>query len=218
MATGIDLNNIKDFYTFNPRTILDVGAQVGEFASECKEVWPDADVFMVEGTTQCEKHLKKIGFPYAMTLLSDEIKEVKFYKQKDQATSTGNSIYRENTKYFNDNNVIIEDRTTNTLNNIFGDEGGFDMIKMDTQGSEVDIMRGGTKLIEKAVMIILEMSYVDYNIGAPKAQEVDNYMTEIGYQRGLKVGQSSQYFKNFDMQHYRPIQEDFVYINKKYIT
>ena len=89
---------------------------------------------------------------------------------------------------------------------------------MDTQGSEVDIMRGGTKLIDKAVMVILEMSYVDYNIGAPKAREVDEYMKEIGYQRGLKVGQSNHYFKDLNMKDYRPIQEDFVYINTKYIT
>lgn len=218
MATGLKLDTIKDFYSFNPRTILDIGAQVGEFANECKEVWPAVDLFMIEATTQCEKHLKKIGFPYSMTLLSDEIKEVNFYKQKDQETSTGNSIYRENTKFFNDDNVIIENRTTNTLNNIFGDEGGFDLIKMDTQGSEVDIMRGGTKLIDKAVMVILEMSYVDYNIGAPKAREVDEYMKEIGYQRGLKVGQSNHYFKDLNMKDYRPIQEDFVYINTKYIT
>jgi len=218
MATGIQLKNIQEFYTFEPRTILDIGAQIGEFATECKDVWPNSDMFCIEGTQQCEKHLKKLQHKYVITLLSDSIKDVKFYKQKNEDTSTGNSIYRENTEHFADGNVIIEERTTTTLNTMFGDEGGFDLIKMDTQGSEIDIMRGGTKLLDKAVMVILEMSYVDYNIGAPKAIEVDKYMTKIGYQKGLKVGQSNQFFKNSNMKNYKPIQEDFVYINKKYIT
>ena len=59
MATGLDLLKLKNELGFEPRTILDVGAQIGDFYRESKEVWPDSQIMMIEATKECEPHLKK---------------------------------------------------------------------------------------------------------------------------------------------------------------
>lgn len=214
MATGIQLNNIQNKYKFYPRTILDIGAQIGDFAQECKTLWPNTKISMIEATHECEPHLQGLAqhkdYEYRIEVLSDiSGKEVNFYKTKHAKTNTGNSIYRENTQYYDDQNVIVEQRITTTLDELYKD-GQFDMIKIDTQGSEIDIMKGGSNLISKAVMIILEVSYINYNEGAPLADSVDKFMTNNGFVKDIKVGESKNDTHGI-------FQEDFVYVNKEFI-
>ena len=211
MATGIRISDISRTYNFQPRTILDVGAQIGDFSRECIELWPDTPIFMIEATKECEPHLKEIGHPYKICVLSDlEGKTVDFYKTTSADTNTGNSLYKENTIHYEGEKLVVEQRRTESLNNLFEAEAQFDLIKLDTQGSELDIMRGGLNIIKRAVMIIMEMSHIEYNQGAPSVSESDEFMDKIGFVRGIQIGQSTN-------DRGEVFQEDFVYINKKYI-
>ena len=54
MATGLNLLKLKHELGFVPRTILDIGAQIGDFYGECKQTWPDSQIMMVEATKECE--------------------------------------------------------------------------------------------------------------------------------------------------------------------
>ena len=61
---------------FYPRTILDIGAQVGDFGVPVHEIWPEAKIFMIEANKDHEIHLK--GFlwisGYEIALLGDKNK------------------------------------------------------------------------------------------------------------------------------------------------
>jgi hypothetical protein len=63
------------------------------------------------------------------------------------------------------------------------------LIKIDTQGSELDILKGGVKLVNKTMAVILEVSYVDYNLEAPQSEEVIEYMTEVGFDKYIEIGE-----------------------------
>ena len=52
---------------------------------------------------------------------------------------------------------------------------------MDTQGSELDILKGGLKTINKAKYIIIETSIKEYNIGAPLEKEIIDFMSENNF-------------------------------------
>ena len=54
MATGLNLMKLKHELGFVQRTILDIGAQIGDFYRECKQVWPDSQIMMIEATQECE--------------------------------------------------------------------------------------------------------------------------------------------------------------------
>ena len=39
---------------FSPKFIVDVGAHLGNFALECKNIWPDTDIHMFEANPHAE--------------------------------------------------------------------------------------------------------------------------------------------------------------------
>jgi FkbM family methyltransferase len=166
---------------FRPKRFLDIGAHFGDYSKMIKGIWPDVDVFMIEANPYNEQYLKNVGYNYAISLLIDKKDEIyDFYINKTDYNSTGCSIYRENTQYFSDENLEIIKLRSNTLDNLFGDQT-FDLIKIDTQGSEIDILKGGLNLINKSQYIILETSLINYNLDAPLIDEVLNFMTSINY-------------------------------------
>ena len=79
--------------------------------------------------------------------------------------------------------------TLKRLDDIFEDDSVFDLIKVDTQGSELDILKGGKNLVSKASAIILEVSYIEYNEGAPNQQETLDYMKKIGFEEKMSIGE-----------------------------
>jgi len=215
MATGLNLLKLKHELKFEPRTILDIGAQVGDFYRECKQTWPDSQVMMIEATKECEPYLKDTGGNYLIAVLSDEKKTIPFYKTKLADTNTGNSVYRELTSAYSDDNLIVEDRETTTLDDLYdGYTTIFDLVKLDTQGSEIDIMNGGSRLLKNTAVVILEVSHVEYNEKAPLVEEVKEYMESIGFIYNMEIGRSySDDFQTND----GIIQRDFVFVNKEFV-
>ena len=172
---------------FTPQSYLDVGVCKGHAIPFILEQLPSlTKVQMIEA---CELHrddLQKVSeqynIPFHIEVLSDEIKEVTFYLDGKGAESTGpgNSYYLEDTHHYI--NTPSEQRTTNTLDNIYNDSYTFDLIKMDTQGSELDIIKGGKNLIQRTKGIILEENEFRYNFGAALHSEIKEYMDSIGFE------------------------------------
>ena len=212
MATGLNLLKLKHELGFEPRTILDIGAQVGDFYRECKGIWPDSQIMMIEATKECEPYLKDTGGNYLIAVLSDEKKKIPFYKTKVADTNTGNSVYKELTPAYSDENLIVEQRNTYTLDELYdGYTAVFDLVKLDTQGSEIDILNGGSHMIKNTSVIIVEVSHVEYNEKAPLVDEVKEYMESIGFVYNMEIGQT--YSNEFN----KLIQKDLVFVNKEFV-
>ena len=174
----MDLNRLllQKAKGFNPSKILDIGAHIGVFYENIKEIWPDADVLSIEANPYAEKTLAEKGIPYKIAALSKEVgKSVNFYISKEWILSSGNSIYKENTPSFSDDKCISIQLITNTLDNMLRGDF-FEFIKLDTQGSEVDILTGGINLIKNTKMIMIECSVKEYNIGGARIGDVFNFM------------------------------------------
>ncbi len=174
---------LKELEYLNPKSILDIGANVGHWAKEAKEVWPDAHIFLLEGNPECKNELEATGLKYEIVLLSDKIKDVTFYQRKCGGTSTGDSIYRENTDWYNDENIVESKRKAYPLSQLFT-VVEYDLWKIDCQGAELDILKGSGELVNYAKHIIMEVP-VDgvepYNIGAPTRTEYMEYMNSLGF-------------------------------------
>lgn len=195
---------------FNPTSILDIGANVGQFYIDSKLVYPNAYYYLVEPNPQCKESLDSLNVEYYLGALSDKISTKEFLISKTEDNCTGNSFYRENTRFFSDENIETLQITTDTLDNYFIEKlkiQRFDLIKMDTQGSELDILKGGKEIISRALGIILEVSVSNYNIGAPTADEVFEYMSELGFTRKEKLGE------NFNPETHELVHEDYLFIN-----
>ena len=197
----------------HPNAILDIGAHTGQFHSWAKKVWSDVGVFMVEANPLHKSVLDRLammnGDNYLIAALGDEEREVTFYTRSDKPHTEGNSYYKE-ANYWDIPQLVQESKVTlQKLDNLFEDDAVFEIIKVDTQGSEIDILKGGKDLVSRAQAVILEVSFIPYNEGAPTDQETIDYMNEIGFEERMSVGE-----------HYDGdiiVQRDLLFTNKELV-
>lgn len=168
-----------------PRTVLDIGAYDGYWSKDIKSIFPECQPFMIEGNKDKQTVLENCGFPYEISLLSDCIKNVDYYKIKPEVSqyTTGNSIYREDSEYFTPDNCIVEPTYTKTLKDVVARNNitDIDLIKLDVQGSEKDVMMGGLDIIRNCKAIFIELPIMIFNIGSPGFVEMINFMDQIGF-------------------------------------
>ena len=161
--------------TFNK--VLDIGAYMGTWKDMFKKIFPDSDILMIEANRKKEDILKKKG-KYLIALLGSKDDEtVNYFKCTDENIASGNSIFEENTSY----KFEPEIRKTITLSTLLQDSSGFDLIKMDTQGSELSILEGGKEIVEKTKFLVLELAVVNYNLKSPSYDEVIKYLNLRGF-------------------------------------
>lgn len=175
----MNLYKIQEY--FLPYRILDVGANIGQFHKLAQSTYPEAFIFSIEASPECEQSLKEITSNYYIGLLAKDNSEYNFFSRKDAPTGTGNSIYRELTHFYSDDKLEILKQTGIKLDDLFEEDSEFDLIKIDTQGSELDIISGGLNLCKKAKGILLEVSLTQYNEGAPLYDEVISFMQNLGF-------------------------------------
>ena len=68
------------------------------------------------------------------------------------------------------------------------------MIKIDTQGSELDIIKGGLNLINNSKGLLLECSLTNCNENAPLFDKVKEYLETINFHQ--KEILDNHYYKN----------------------
>jgi FkbM family methyltransferase len=177
------MNKIYDIIKTDVMSFLDIGANVGSFAMSIRNTFPDIEMFLIEANPFCDNALRNTGIPYQVVCLSDKEQEVKFFFEDNNFQGTGASYYIEKTIHYSKKNftTIQTKLLDDVIFSNFGNYKKFDFIKMDTQGSELDILRGAKKTADHAKYILIETSLVEYNENAPLQDEVFKYMNSIGF-------------------------------------
>jgi FkbM family methyltransferase len=170
---------------FEPKVIYDIGSCVGHWTREAEKIWPNAKIILFDALELLEflYQEKFNNYDYHLGVLSSEDdKTVKFYQ--DPFNLGGNSYYKEiGSHYFNTPEHLFVYKKTKKLDTIVK-EKSFplpDLIKMDVQGAEKDIIKGALETIKNCKHLIVEMQIVDFNQGAPKAEETGPYIESLGY-------------------------------------
>lgn len=199
----MNLYKIQEY--FYPYRILDIGANTGQFYKLAQSTYPEAFIFSIEASPECEKYLREVTTNYYIGLLAKDNSEYNFYSRKDAPTGTGNSIYRELTHFYSDDKLQIVKQTGIKLDDLFEQNSEFDLIKIDTQGSELDIISGGLNLCKKARGILLEVSLTQYNEGAPLYDEVISFMKTLGFEAVVILDEA---------RNHGAYQQDILFINE----
>lgn len=176
---------------FEPKVIYDIGACVLHWTNEAKRIWPNAHFYAFEAMDETEFLYKEAGIGYHLGVLSDKDGKIVEFNQNLEHPG-GNSYFTENpelsplaTELWTDENKVQKVAMTldtiierNSFNNAWEYP---DLIKMDVQGAELDILYGSKEVLKNCNHLILELQHKDYNIGAPKAKEVIEYVESLGF-------------------------------------
>ena len=168
------------FQGYAPRTLLDVGAHVGSFAMNFLQVFPDCKPTLIEPNPFCQEDLAKLPFERHAVAASAEPGRAELFLTKEWLQSTGSSLYRENTAFFRDEVVIKQEVDKIRLDDLFQGRR-FDFVKIDTQGSELDVLQGGQTVLRQADYILIEVSMVEYNLGGARAEAVFAQLNAMGF-------------------------------------
>lgn len=193
-------NQLLEFIRNNKvKSVLDIGANCGSFSWIIKSHFPYINIMMLEANPFCEKHLNKTNIPYKIVCLSDSEKEVDFFIEDNNLVGTGASYYLEKTHWYSQKKS--QKLKTKMLDDIITES--YDFIKLDTQGSELDIMRGGKKVINSAKFLLIETTLIEYNENAPLKQEIFDYLKPLGFSPS-EIVEKHYYGGNL-------IQEDWIF-------
>lgn len=164
---------------FEPKNILDIGAYEGNWALEISEIFPDAHILMIEGQNLKEEKLLKVtkslkSADVLIALLGSEVKKVNF-----NIYETASSVLTEN----NVTNAKIEKLQLDLLDDVLKNRttSSFDFIKIDTQGYELEILKGGLKTLGRAEAVLLEVSLLNIYNDAPLVAQIIDFMSKNEY-------------------------------------
>lgn len=180
LRSYIELLELKYKVQFN--SVFDIGAHTGTWSTSLSGAFFDQpQFFLFEPNIKHKSQLEATGYPIFNVLLADSEGWVDFYS----IAGTGDSIFPENSNHYK--SVKPQQLLARTLDSVCDE---FDLptptlIKLDTQGSEISILKGARRTLMDVNLLYLEVPVLQYNEGAPSFDEYINYITSIGF---LPVG------------------------------
>ncbi len=173
---------------FEPGGILDIGAYEGWFAQSVRTVFPDAYILMADAIAEKAPILDRVrtaigNADYVISLLGAHQEDGASFFVVNPGTvgnpiQTGSSKFKENTEFPTEERIIRQ----TTLETIVDDAGRtFQLLKLDVQGAELEVIRGLGSRLAMVEVILMELSLVDYNRGAPLIDEVLGELKSLGF-------------------------------------
>ena len=156
------------------KNVLDIGAAAGDWSGHVKEFNPDAKFTLIEPNKLHNERLKSLGKVHNV-YLSDSVKEKVFYVCQDPFQQTGNGFYEERSNVPFKKTIV----KTTKLDQVVDET--YDLIKLDVQGAELEVIKGGMITIQKAKWLQIEIPLLEYNIGAPSMYSLLGNLKAIGF-------------------------------------
>ena len=153
---------------YKTKVVYDIGACQAAWSKELKANFRNIEIILFEANPAYKTFLENSGFKFFNDVLSNPGRE---YADFYNGTNTGDSYYKETTKYYDQQSSIR--LPCKTLDKII-EENELpvpNFIKIDTQGSELDILKGAQSIIDQVDFIYTECPIIRYNEGAPSISE-----------------------------------------------
>jgi FkbM family methyltransferase len=170
-------------------TIIDVGANEGQFASLARTAFPLAKIIAFEPIPACftilMQHFKDDkSFEAFNVALGNKNQEKQFHLTDYSATSSFLPLSAQHKKEFletgNEQIISVSERT---FEEVYGLEKIADpcLLKIDVQGYEMEVLRNNESLVMKAHTILVETSYTNIYEGQPLFADVFLFLHERGF-------------------------------------
>jgi FkbM family methyltransferase len=179
------------------RTVIDVGANRGQFAVYSKVRFPEAQIYSLEPLDGPRRRMQALfqdeervhiiaraagDAPGVMTL---------HVSGQDDSSSLLSMAARQLERYPETAMVGTQDVEVDTLDAMFEKTGlmGPVLLKLDVQGYEMAALKGGRELLERVDAVLTEASFVPFYEGQALFDELHEWLTKAGF--GLVAGAMS---------------------------
>lgn len=171
------------------RTVVDVGANKGQFALLALELFPDATVHAFEPLAapfarlgQWAAHEPRL-IRHRLALAEQGGERVMHVSARVDSSSLRAITERQTAQFPGTHRVGEEAVMVARLDQILtaADLVGPTLLKIDAQGGELDILRGATGLLPEFTWIYAECSFIELYDGQALVEDVETFLAEAGF-------------------------------------
>jgi FkbM family methyltransferase len=160
------------------KTVYDIGAYIGNWSLAAKRIFgPDLITLAFEPNAVHNKRLELVANGIYNLVLSDKPGHIDFYS----VGGTGDSVYRENSSVYD--NLMPTKIEAVCLDFLVESDSlqSPQLIKIDVQGSEMDVLLGATKTVSQASVVVVECQLLSRNQGGSQISSVLRLMQELEF-------------------------------------
>jgi len=171
------------------KTVLDIGANRGEYARWCAETFSDVVIHAFEPLKSCQSQLdeKSEQYPnikvHTVALGNKEGSVEMFENESNPSSSILPMLDRHREIYphtASETKTVVElttldkiARTTSFKNPIF--------LKADVQGYELEVLKGATSVLADCAVVVLEVMFEELYEGQSDFRTMVNFMHELNF-------------------------------------
>ena len=170
--------------------LVDIGAARGEMLEILQKTFPECQKYAFEPRKEDFTNLEsKFGKKSSFTLVNKALgaTSVAAMEMNNTARSTSSSLLKVNTQlsdtYFAENikTVATENIELSTLDEEIPNHLAVDLLKIDVQGYELEVLRGGTNTLKRTAMILVEMQNHQIYEDAAQYYEIDEFLRQQSF-------------------------------------
>jgi FkbM family methyltransferase len=193
---GIDFHKFRhendtffQFKSLNIHTVIDIGANIGQFAHEIRSTLPTAQIISFEPIKECydqlvESFSKDQYFTAHHVALGDQSSTLNMNKSAYTPSSSLLPMAEKHKKLFpHTKEQTAEAVEVKRLDDVLSGQtlhSGI-LIKIDVQGFEDKVIDGGPETFKKASAAIIETSFSAFYEGQPLFDDIYKKMTALGF-------------------------------------
>jgi FkbM family methyltransferase len=179
-----------------PRTVIDVGANTGQFAVAAAKIFPNVEVHSFEPNPACAhaliRNVRSLpNVKVHQLALGDTAGEVEFHVNSHSHSSSILPLSVNHKEAFpHAREVRTIQVPVSTLDKVF-EASTFVrpvLLKLDVQGYEAQVMRGAPELLKRVDFVVLETSFKPMYEGELLFTEIAQLMAEFGFAFSRPVG------------------------------
>jgi len=173
--------------SFDVKTVIDAGANVGQFSSQVREVLPNVPIYAYEPVSETFKQLQKNftddkNYHCFNTALGSNNSEAEINKNEySPSSSLLENTQKNNTLFPHTKNVSKETIRVTRLDDAKIPIEKNILIKLDVQGFEMEVFKGGIKMLQQAKIIIIEVSFVELYKEQPLFDEIYDFLKKHNF-------------------------------------
>lgn len=194
-GVAASLENLAAMRTLRPQSVIDAGANVGQFSLLTRGLHPQAEIHAFEPHPQAATLFRRLFaddpkvhlYPFALGG-EENIAPLHISRRADNSSllpiNQSQATFAPGTEEVGTIKVPVR-----RLDVIFANIplSRPTLLKIDTQGGELDILRGAVRLFDRLDYVYVEVSFTEFYTGQPLADAIIDFVRAHGF-RFIGIG------------------------------